>query len=343
MIKSIEFPNDGKGYVFAKIEKPYPPEKSRYESFDRNTMKRIPATKNPTYNALMKEYKDNMKYWRKHKDDYISPNCAKNLIGHKFEFQDSKVNVIFGPNGSGKTTIIKAIAGNAMCTDGFTSFEQPLEFGWMIEENMVYDLTKIIEKKKLNSSIVEWDGIPIYYDNFEQTRMKNSNTLGGFSGSIIGEDLGSEMLYRLGSNRLSAGQHSMYILNKIIRVASNPVSMEEILEKANEMYSRSNDIWKKCVKVQLDYFKKYPRFNDKVYPTLMFDEIDKSLDIETIWKLYTVIFPKIVEKLDNQIILVSHNPLVLSKEIYDNPCYNIISIDPEYTIEMKEMLHGVTF
>ena len=45
-----------------------------------------------------------MKEYNKNKNNYIL-GCSSNLIGKKFIFEDKKINVIFGPNASGKTTI----------------------------------------------------------------------------------------------------------------------------------------------------------------------------------------------------------------------------------------------
>lgn len=129
----------------------------------------------------------------------------------------------------------------------------------------------------------------------------------------------------------------------MLSLTSNLVSMEDITERENKRYANANDIWKRCGQEQLEYFSRFPRFRDKVHPTLMFDEIDKSLDIETVLNLYTVTLPTMTEKWHNQIILVSHNPLVLSNEIYNNPIYNVISVDPEYTEDTRKMLRKITF
>ncbi len=76
---------------------------------------------------------------------------------------------------------------------------------------------------------------------------------------------------------------------------------------------------------------------------MLFDEIDKSLDIEKTWLLYSKALPAIVDKYGVQIIIISHNPLVLTTDIFDHPIYNVISIDQKYTDNMKAMLKGVKF
>lgn len=132
-------------------------------------------------------------------------------------------------------------------------------------------------------------------------------------------------------------------MNKIFRVAMKNRSTMDILKPRYDEFRKGNSAWKNVAEIQLEYYKQHGDI-DKVAPTTMiFDEIDKSLDIETVWKLYTEILPKIVETNGNQIILVSHNPLILSDQIYNNPLYNIISVDKDYTGQMKKLLKDVRF
>ena len=86
------------------------------------------------------------------------------------------------------------------------------------------------------------------------------------------------------------------------------------------------------------YFMKYENANSGNPNTFLFDEIDKSLDINNIYQLYVNIFPEIIKKYKTQIILVSHSPIILSDKIYNSDYYNIISIDEEYTRECRENL-----
>ena len=44
-----------------------------------------------------------------------------------------------------------------------------------------------------------------------------------------------------------------------------------------------------------------------------------------------------------QIIIVSHSPLILTRNIYENPLYNIISMDDEYTDECLDKLKNYSF
>ena len=272
MIKSVSFPEKGTGYLYDKTEKPCPPTRERYECYDRKTHKLIHAKKNPDYLRLMEQYRKDMEWYKLHKDEYIAGHASLNLIGNKFTFQDSKVNVIFGPNGSGKSTIIKAISGYTMCPDGFTRFAEPMDFGALSEKN---DIPKVIKHKMKNSAMVDWDGVPVYVDNFDTTRRNAGSTLGGLCGSIIGESICDEALYLMNEHKFSSGQHTVYILNKIIEVAMMKISLEDIVSRQNERYQHSNDVWKKCGQDQVEYFSKFKRFSVESAPTMVFDEIDK--------------------------------------------------------------------
>lgn len=332
MIKSVTFPEIGEGYIYEKIEKPIKPEKNDYRYRGREDR----------YDSDMKEYKEEMAYYRKNKGKFILP-CSYNLVGKTFSFENGKINLIFGPNGSGKSTIIKAIAGNVLCDDGFTSFAEPIDFGFSDEERTVEGVGKIARKKKQNDSIIDMDAIPVYYDNFEHTRMSACGSLGDLMGSII-QDVSDEVSYIMASRRISSGQHSLFVLNRIMEIAKNEISMKDVIDRNIEMkFKHANGSWKQVCDIQCEYFRKFDNFETKSHPVLLFDEIDKSLDIETVWKLYTKVFPMIVEKWGNQIIMVSHNPLVLSDTIFKSDDFNIVSVDQQYTDDMKSMLNGVRF
>jgi len=329
MIKSVTFPETGEGYIYKILPKPEKPEKpSEYEKSHHRTEE--------DYLEEMNEYKKKMAYYRKHKGEYVL-KCSYNLVGKTFNFEDKKINVIFGQNGSGKTTIIKSIAGEFMCQDGFTCFKEPYEFGISKERS----IGEVIGKMKQNTSVVDFDGIPVYYDNFEY-RMAHSTSIGDLVGSFL-DNLGDEISYVMSSGRMSSGQNSVYILNRIIQVAGKEVSMKDVAQRNVDKFTRCNDTWQKTGVMQYDYFSKMNSFEEKHHPVLLFDEIDKSLDIETVWRLYTQFLPKVIEKFENQIIMVSHNPLILTEKIFNNNLYNIVSVDPEYTNNMKNMLKEVKF
>ena len=213
-IKSVKYPKKGTGYLYNKLERPVKPDiytRGRYKK-DENR-----------YKEEMDMYEKDMEYYKEHKGEYVL-KCSTNLVGRKFIFDDKKINIIFGPNGSGKSTIIKSIAGVALTTDGFSKVHEPLEFrNWDSSESK-YDPQNIVEDISQNTSIVEWEGNPIYYNNFEETLSNNRGYFGEIQGSLI-DSLEDEIVYRLSvDKKTSAGEKSAYIFNKIIKIASSKKS-----------------------------------------------------------------------------------------------------------------------
>ena len=338
MVKSVEFPLDGTGYIYNHPEEPFKPMSYRYEHGFGPEMK----FDKKAYDADMKEYRKQHRKWLKTKDDFINP-CYKNLAGKKFTFCQDRVNVIYGPNGSGKTTILKAIAGAALCSDGLSSLGEPLDISGLGEKITADSIKKYITKVKENESTVDWDGTPIYYDNSENTVNRRHSELGDWAkvGSFV-TSFEEEITYFFARDSLSMGYNKMYILNNILRRASKPVSLKAFLENYVKR-SNINSCWRDCYKKQIEYFSKLPNFDVEAPLTFLFDEPDKSFDVETSWTLYTKVFPLLVEKFGCQVIAISHNPLVLTKNIMENPRYNMISLDQKYTEDMKKLFEGVSF
>lgn len=331
-VKTVKYPKKGTGYLYNKLERPVKP--------DIYTRRRYKKDEN-RYKEEMEMYEKDMEYYKEHKGEYVL-KCSNNLVGKQFTFDDNKINIIFGPNGSGKTTIIKSIGAVALTTDGFSKIHEPLEFrNWGSLESK-YDPQNIVEDISKNTSIVEWEGNPIYYNNFEETLSNRRGNFGDIQGSII-NNIEEEIIYRLSvDEKASAGEKSAYVFNKIIKIASAKKSLEEIIMPKINSYLNSNIAWATAGQHQLDYFKQFKNFSVQSPITLLFDEVDKSLDISTVVNLYTYIFPLMAEKFGCQIITVSHNPLILSDKICgDKDKYNIISMDENYTKESINLVKSL--
>lgn len=351
MIKSITF--DGKeGYIGEKYgidDKPIKPKKKdwEYNRFDTDVMKSV--FNEEKYNADLEEYNEKLAFYKKHKGEY-KVDCSKLLVGRKFEFASDKINLIFGPNASGKTTIIKGIASHAFCEDGFSKFVE------------VFDLTRDIRFSKdanfddyhrglLNhivsmsgtSSEMDWDGSPIYYHNFENR--KSYGYFGELQGSIL-SGAADELMYIMDKGKMSGGQNMFFQFSKLAALMSKNVTYEELLAPYKKKYFTDRlsdtDCWKMAYIVQEVYFKSFPlSFDRKGQNTYLFDEIDKSMDILNIYELYTDILPKLLKKYGKQIIIISHSPVVLKHEIFNSENYNIISMDEEYTKKCSELINGI--
>lgn len=271
---------------------------------------------------------------------FNNEDTKKYLIGKKFRFDSTKINVIFGPNGSGKTTILRTIAGWANVKDGFTTLQGPLDIDipWSFEKKAEYDFVKDHLKKKCvkNPSKISWDGNPIYYHNFAHRLSYGYCQLGQMVGGIL-KDFKDEMTWRMCEFTTNAGRKAMFMVDRLTEYMQNELCYKDLLVGERHV----NESWKNAYKHQLDYFSSYPAFDKKSKITLLLDEIDTSFDITAIWNLYYRILPEIVKKYGCQLILVTHSPIILSDKIFNNPIYNIISIDEQYTKECRDGIKNI--
>lgn len=291
------------------------------------------------------QYKKAHKAWAKNKNAYNNPTLAKNLLNRTFYFEPNKINLIFGPNASGKTTILKALGGVAGTSDGYAHLYDPLEVSGLMEKST----TEKFKERKLrklmgNSAIIDWDGVPIYYDNF--ANRKSYGSLGDLGGSVLGNDLMTEVSYIMSKDRISQGQNSLYLLSRLVDIAKQHLSYKDIFAKyvnddGTYKDMRVNDTWEEAYKAQLDYYMSFPKSFENLPSTFLFDELDKSLDILNTCYLYENVLPKLVEKTGVQVIIISHNPIVLLDKIRNNDMYNIISIDEDYTNECIKKLNSL--
>ena len=344
MIESVYFPKTGYGYLYRKPEKPTKPSKSDSKYLDYNFDKYKYEFNKDRYQKDLEKYNQQLEFYNNHTGEYICPASA-NLVDKTFKFVPGKVNLLFGPNGCGKTTILKAIAGEYICTDGFTKLAGPSDIRTDYCHRMCMDdLLAFVNEMKMNSAEIHGDGGAVYYHNFAHTLQRGNSEFGALKGSVLGNDLDEELRYRSSQNKISSGQNSIYLLEKLISIIGNEMSLKDIVDKQTKQTMKScNDSWKAAYDLQCEYFSKFENYAESQPITILLDEIDKSLDISTIWSLYQDVLPSLCEKYGVQIICISHNPFILTKTIRENNMYNIIDVCPEYTNEMIDKLSGVSF
>lgn len=339
MIRSLEFTGKGKNDYITRTSQDYVKrkgisdeeyEKVRHETHARGIKWERVAKLGPKYN--------------------INPQLIKNLLKRKFVFEPDKINVIFGPNASGKTTILKAIAAGAMCGvgyqfDGFTNLQcycpENMNLPWGEEKDFNKALKEALESRAGNQFKLEWDGYPVYYENMAS---RKGYSFGDLEGGLIEDGL-EEINYIIGKDKSSAGQTTIWMINKLTSIAIRKIDINKMFEAVETRMKRVNDLWGGCYQADLDYYKKfYKEGNEKDNKlTVLLDEMDKSLDINNVIKLYTEVFPALVKKYPIQIILISHSPIILSKNILNNPIYNIISLEEDYTKECLNNLNNIKF
>ena len=349
MVNSVTFPKKGKGYVYTKLSKPEAPNKHCERLYGTYgwTKERIAEEKRKKnfvssfttpfnqekYDADVAKYEKELAYYNEHKNEYILP-CHHLLIGRTFEFQPDKINVIFGPNGCGKTTIIKAIAGEGYCLAGFNKVADRWDpkIHLFDDKPVAQKLKTAIEDTKENTAEVEWSGNPMYYYNFSNVEARHGMEIGGLMGTgIFGEEI-EEFAYMINRDRISAGQKTAWLFNKLANAVTVKHSLKSLLE------SQAGKNPDEYAKGSFEYFSKYPDYETVSPVTILLDELDKSLDIENVCKLYREVLPGFQKKFGVQIILVSHSPIFVMSGMRNDERYHIIDIDPEYS---KECIEGI--
>jgi AAA15 family ATPase/GTPase len=338
MIRSISFTGKGKeDYINAVryktvLKKGVTPE--QYEE----------AKKSRAYRS----YLNNMV--KEVRDGYMNPVLRKCVLKHEFKFEPDKVNVIFGPNGSGKTTILKTIAEHCMCgsqsdgNDGYTSLTKYFRcvelFTWgekdTSKEKEMERLVNLIQKKSGNEANVDWDGQAVYYENM--AGRKTYNELGNLVGGLI-ESFAEEIVWHMEQKSSSAGQKTMYLISKLNNVLKKCPTPDQLHDENRALRAKSTrDYEEMRLDTILDYYMKYYVKTDDPYPTLLLDEMDKSLDLLNVMALYSEVLPAIQKHFHVQIIVVRHSPVILLDKIFKSDRYNIVSMSEKYTRECRKEL-----
>lgn len=355
MIDSIVF-NGEKGYVGRRVEEavkpkmPYKPKEPKrkqtdsdiwYEHKIREYKRNVERYEKDSerYKLEMKGYREELANYKKHAGEY-SAQVSKYLVGREIRFDKDKVNLIFGPNASGKTTILKSIASLCLCDDGWGkpvsyfslkgcgSFinNRPTDIGTLT--NLV---AEYIDGKKPSSFDACWDGDPIYYHNFEN---RVSAEFGDLCGSVI-DSAFEEMNWWLECNQASGAEKGIWILTKLLGKMKSKATFEDLYGSCEK--GEYQKIAYDAQKAYYDSLKEKSGRTETVN-TFLFDEIDKSMDINNVISLYRDVLPDVVRKTGQQVIVVSHSPIVLQDKVYKSDRYNFISIDEEYTERCRKEL-----
>ena len=346
MIKSILFTKGKYGYVNARVERPLRPSirDIGYRPFVLRDSEKAKARLDEwkaKKKVVMDRYKQELESYKTTRGSYKNPYLAKTLIGRKIQFTNG-INVIVGPNGSGKTTIINAIAAFAgVRVDGFPVKIDP----FMMDTNFIiqniqtdndYDteIERIVMQNMKNPCKISWDGTPVYYHNFSEKTAQAGNVFGELKGGIIHGAI-DEAEWHLNKNRMSGGETTMYVFEKLYNNIKNPVCYDDLLSYDP---SSTNRVHCMTFDAQRRFYKKFKNFSVKKPCTLLLDEIDNNFDIATTIEFFTKYLPHLADETGIQIIVVTHSPIVMSESIYNSPKYNIISLDDKFTEVCKNKL-----
>lgn len=215
-----------------------------------------------------------------------------------WEFND-KVNIIYGPNGCGKSVFLKSLAHYFP-----TQYPKPLEYS----DDKGFDgyLDKAINKLDIT-----YDGGSVNYFDF----MMHQDKIGNFNKIQNGGD--GSMLEAISQiyNKPSSGQMTIGFINKLLQIPKTVVYPK--------IYG--NEVWEKAQRNFINYYEELPKDGK---PTLLLDEIETGLDPDKQLLYLDSVLSTLSQ--DFQIICVTHNPLVLFFT-----WYNVINLYPDQSKELK--------
>lgn len=209
------------------------------------------------------------------------------------------LNIIFAPNGTGKSTLLQIMAQFTACEQGGVS---------TITNSWLNDVSGF-SKNKLDGLKVSHDGQPVMYCN-------PRNAVGLFGGmAAFDDDFMSEGIAEI-QLKESTGYTTMSRLNKILAVLAGKQPLPEKIAQKN---GTLNDYAKKLLEATIPLGSK----------TVLLDEPESGLAIQAQSKLWKLVQKAAIEK-DIQIIIATHSPFALTCKA------NFIELSPGYVNIAKE-------
>lgn len=228
-------------------------------------------------------------------------------IGKKtFKFTKG-VNILFGPNGCGKTTLINIAGAYSGTRAGWSSFSEPFD-------SMEKDYPKPFKRNAPGGVIaeVDWDGSPSFLMS-----PKTGESLGSSIDDSQDGLMDFQMMVGEMATKVSSGQSRIIRLNRLADILKSIPDLTKLPQK----YESVNSLWQEA----MDKFVKYVKTLSREGPTtLLLDEVDVSVSIPIQKDFWTIGIPNISKRF--QVIAATHCPFALAHR--DAPGF--IEMEPGY-------------
>lgn len=244
------------------------------------------------------------------------------LKGKTFVFKPG-LNILFGNNGCGKSTILRALAGRLGCyKGGFTSILEPLNLhreSKTIQDRMTFCNFRDLE---LGCEIKTDGSRGFYYRGNEVTGETAGHFFFNKSDSPDGlTDVTAQI--QIMRSKPSHGMLQQIKIKQVLDLLGKIPAPESLLKKQfHESCQAQADFWK----------SELARIVGQERITVLLDEPDAHLEIPLQYLLLQRLIPNLSEMF--QVILATHNPLVLQFKKTHFP-----DLNSSYLEEVKQY-HG---
>ncbi len=215
------------------------------------------------------------------------------------------LNVFFGPNGCGKTSLLKITAAHVGCG----------EYGWSAPAKRLYDRVGVhalpypdvyaSEAPGGCRATVPWDGVPALH---LATEFKMGGQLSSDSSEFT-EQLAVVM------SKPSSGQLTQHLVGKILNRLKNPPDLTDVRKlqwraDGEINYDTVNSTWMGWMDELVAYVRSLPAVTPADRRVTVFlDEPDRSLALPIQALLWSKILPRLAQT--TQVIVATHSPFAL--------------------------------
>ncbi len=247
------------------------------------------------------------------------PHFVQNGQSRRFEFTPG-VNILFGPNGCGKSTILDTIKSYCFIEKGgWTKLQDPMKFGMNSIRDLPHALAYFAPGRV--SALVGWDGTPTLYNKGDIELSKDwfFYDSGQLSDGITTQQEHVGFL----ADKPSTGQYRINRLNKIRDLIASPPTMQSPPSVPSPQ-----------VRNALEDQKKYMQsLNSTGRCTLLLDEPERALSVPMQRDLFNMI-TEIGQFA--QVIVATHSPFCLGIKQS-----NVIDVVPNYSTDTLEAVKQI--